>query len=309
MFQLWSQKNKEAKEMLSPTLGLRDWGKLSWEEKDKLWHYLPEWFLGPDIRVLFTVLRLNELHKFRAYAAKTLRHLSEDTAQADFRTIFYEQDTHVVLELLSCFCSVILDERKNTQGKIWQASDESDEEWQHRLAEWRHEKFDKFASRLNDVFEAFGVNVVLTRSWFIERQDPKIVNEIYIPVLNFLSLPRWEAAERDLRDAFKEYRQKTKEGYSNCITHAVSGLEAFLQILIDGKTGSSAGLTALITQAKGKGLLPQDEFSGKVLRGIGETLMRERGKTGDGHPKEEYANEKSARLVLNLVMVFMQHCI
>lgn len=296
--------------MLSPTLGLRDWNKLTSEEKDKIWHHLKGWFSeGAELSIISAIIKLNELHKYRAYAADTLRHPSEDTAQADFKTIFYEQDTHVVLELLSCFCQSILDEQENSQRRPYQGSNESAEDFSKRVTDWEYKVVDNFASRLNDVFEDFWVNIVLTRSGFIERQDSRIVNEIYIPVLNFLSLPKWKNAERELRDAFKEYQQKTEQGYSNCITHAISGLEAFLQVVVDRKTGSSEGLTSLLTKAKEKELLPADKFSQEVFENIGATLMRERGKTGDGHPKQEYANEKSARLVLNLIMVFMQHCL
>ena len=37
--------------------------------------------------------------------------------------------------------------------------------------------------------------------------------------------------------------------------------------------------------------------------------MSERQLKGTPHPSKEYATEKNARLLLNLVMVFLQHCI
>jgi len=37
MFKLWSEKNKNAKDLLKPDLGLRSWNDLSEEEKDKIW--------------------------------------------------------------------------------------------------------------------------------------------------------------------------------------------------------------------------------------------------------------------------------
>lgn len=313
MFELWSKTNNDAQRLLSPDLGLRDWDTLSEDDKVKIWHYLKTWFeVGEGVsRVFLSVLDLNDRHKFRAYAIRTLQDTSVENASKDFQTIFFTQKRDVVLELFSCFCNAMLDERAEmlSQGKIWKSSSESDQEWVERLTEWKYVDFNSFADSLNDVFEQFGVNLVLTRSRFIERQDPKIVSEIYTPVLNFLSLPKWKDSEREMRDAFQKYQEKTEHGYSNCITHAISALEAFLQILIEGKTGSSSGLSALITQGKEKSLLPLGEFSEKVIKGIGDTLMRERGKSGDGHPKKEYANEKNARLVLNLVIVFMQHCI
>lgn len=299
--------------MLSPTLALRGWSQLSAEEKRKIWHYLKSWFRGEgsDLTVILSIINFNDLHKFHSYAGFTLENSTIDNAHMDFENIFLNQpEENVVLELLSCFGLALLEARSDTSSsRIYRSEYKSDEEYNKDITEWRYKVFDRFARELNDVFENFGVNIVLTRSQFVARQDPKIVNEIYIPVLSFLSLPKWKDAEREMRDAFKKYQDKTEQGYSSCITHAISGLEAFLQVLIDGKTGSSAGLAALITQARGKGVLPTDKFSQEVVRGLGDAFLRDRGKMGDGHPKKEYANEKNARLVLNLAMVFMQHCL
>jgi len=46
------------------------------------------------------------------------------------------------------------------------------------LVKWKFRELDKFAESLNDVFEHFGVNLILTRNEFVERQDPKITNQI-----------------------------------------------------------------------------------------------------------------------------------
>jgi len=37
--------------------------------------------------------------------------------------------------------------------------------------------------------------------------------------------------------------------------------------------------------------------------------MQKRQEVGDPHPKKEYANEGTAKLVMNLSMIFIQHCI
>jgi hypothetical protein len=111
-----------------------------------------------------------------------------------------------------------------------------------------------------------------------------------------------------LRDAFAEYQQRTENGYSSCITHAVAALQGFLQILVSGKTGQGE-IGDLIKTASKNNIIPNDEFSMRAFKDIESHLMKERQLTGDPHPKKEYANEKSARLVLNLLMVFMQHCI
>lgn len=168
--------------------------------------------------------------------------------------------------------------------------------------------FDDFKEDFNDIFGQFGINVVLSRNGFIPRQDKKITREIYQPVLDFLVSPKWEEANRDLRDAFFKYREGTPQGYSNCITNAVSGLQAFLQILVCGETGKGK-ISTLIPKAQDEKLIPDDSFSKKIFRDIQSVLMQERQTKGDPHPKEEYGTEKHARLVLNLVMIFLQHCI
>ena len=313
MFKLWSEKNNEANGLLSPTLGLRDWNDLSHEEKDRMWQYIRYWFIenkeGRNTRVFFSIHKLNDLHKYQSYAKQFLRDFSFQSAIADFKNIFFEQDGHVVLELLSCFCKTILEENENKHPSIYKSDYKSEEEYEKVLVKWKFRELDKFAESLNDVFEHFGVNLILTRNEFVERQDPKITNEIYVPVLNFLSSPKWGDVNRELGDAFKKYQLKTETGYSNCVTHTVSALQAYLQIIVNGKIGSGEGISSFIRQAQEKGLIPSDKFSSEIFKNIDSILMRERGKTGDAHPKQEYANEKSARLVLNLVMIFLQHCI
>ncbi len=310
MFKLWSETNNEAKKLLSPNLGLRDWSQLNQEEKQKIWYYLKHWFFGEDneTRTLFSILELNELHKYRAYAKSSLKDISHENAFSDFQDIFFNQDQHIVFELISCFCQQILNERKDKCGGIYKHEKESTEEYRKRVTEWRHEKFDKFAERVNDVFEHFGINVVLARRGFIMRQDKKITEEIYLPVLNFLSSQKWIEVNRDLEDAFKAYQEKTENGYSNCVTHGISALQAFLQVLVQGETGKG-DIGTLIKEAQKKNLVPNDSFSSQIFTNIESILMQKRQKTSDAHPKKEYANEKDARLVLNLIMIFLQHCI
>jgi len=313
MFKLWSEKNSNAMELLSPNLELRNWNNLSRDEKDKIWHYLKYWFAEDDkeknFRVFLAIHKLNDLHKYQSYAQRFLKDFSSRTALLDFEDIFFNHDENVVLELLSCFCKAILWEKGDKPSGIYKADYKSEEEYKKALTSWKFNEFDKFAEKINDVFEHFGVNLFLSRSGFVARQDSKITNEIYVPVLNFLSSPDWDDVNRELRDAFKEYQLKTEHGYSNCITHAVSALQAYLQVLTNGKIGGADGINSLVKKAQEKELVPKDKFSSEIFRNIDSILMKERGKTGDAHPKQEYANEESARLVLNLIMIFLQHCI
>ncbi|TSC94010.1 MAG: Uncharacterized protein CEN87_679 [Parcubacteria group bacterium Licking1014_1] len=72
------------------------------------------------------------------------------------------------------------------------------------------------------------LKAAMTRLGFIPRQDEKIMEKIYKPVLNFLSHTKWKKANEILSDAFVDYRKNTNEGYSDCVTHAVATVEAFL---------------------------------------------------------------------------------
>ncbi len=307
MFKFWSATQPEAIKELHPTLGHRSWNELSTQEKDNVWHYLKNYFSDENLRTFFAIYCLNENHKYRSYGKHFLHDQTKQNARMDFEHIFRNESQNVLLELFSCFCRAILVERSDKA--LYKSSDETDEEFRNRLNEYRHEDFDKFAERINDVFEHYGVNVLLARQGFIPRQDDKITKEIYIPVLQFLSAESWMPVNRDLRDAFKAYQEKTDQGYSNSITHAVAALQAFLQITVDGKSGSSEGIVSLVKKAQEMETIPTDKFSSEAFKNLDAVLMKERGKTGNAHPKQEYANEKNARLVLNLVMVFIQHCI
>ena len=148
----------------------------------------------------------------------------------------------------------------------------------------------------------------ITRNGFGPRQDEKIIEEIYEPVLGYLSDPKWKKVNEILSDAFSDYRKNTPQGYSGCVTNTISAVEAYLQILVDGKTGGTK-LSPLISEAQKKNLIANDVFTQTIFKNIEAIFARERQSTGDAHPKDEYATEKNARTILNLAMIFIQHCI
>ena len=110
MFKFWSTTQPEAMTELHPDLGLRDWDTLSTDEKDKVWHYLKNFFIGGDenLRTFFAIYCLNENHKYRSYGKHFLQDQSPDSARMDFEHIFRNESQHVLFELLSCFCRAIL---------------------------------------------------------------------------------------------------------------------------------------------------------------------------------------------------------
>jgi hypothetical protein len=124
------------------------------------------------------------------------------------------------------------------------------------------------------------------------------MTEIYEPVLKFLSHSKWEPVNKILEDAFKEYSSKQ---YSNCITKAVTSIQAFLQITVNGKIGK-LNISKLITIGQNSNLIPNDTFTKKIFDNMESIFSIYRQDKGIAHPPKEEATEKDARLILNLVM-------
>ncbi|NLH39733.1 MAG: hypothetical protein GX445_06695 [Elusimicrobia bacterium] len=340
-FKLWSDTNPKAKKELKPDLGMRSWDSLNTGDKYKIWKHLesylfdeePHRFHGQTSEpyslktngIFYSIKSLNERYKVRSYAKNFLEKSDLASAYYDFYKIFMEEKGDVVIELLSLYCQVLISEiekeksniksivqyyKASLSGKNQRTDKETNETEEDKkiLESLKWEDFDNFSKRLNEVFIDFGINLYLTRDGFIPRQDKKITEEIYEPVINFLSNKDFKEVNRILSDAFSEYRRNTFEGYSNCITHAVSAIQAFLQIKVNGKTGSG-NIKDLIKKAQKNELIPNDFFTEKIFDNMESIFARERQDMGIAHPKKEYSNEKNACLILNLTMVFIQHCI
>lgn len=330
-FKLWSELNLKAKKELKPDFSFRNWDSLSKDEKYKIWKYLETYFFDKDIkedfynkghfydfygehyeqeqkknRIYCSIVALNHKYKAKSYAINFLQNKNLVSACYDFHEIFMEQDENVVMELLSLYCKILISERADET--TYREKEETEEEYQKRSQNWRWEDFDEFAQDLNEVFADFGINLYLTRQGFIPRQEEKIIKEIYEPVLSYLSHPKWKEVSKLLSDSFDEYRKNIPQGYSNCVTNVISAIQAFLQIMVYGKTGKGE-ISNLITEAQKENLIPNDFFTKKIFDNIEAIFARERKETGIAHPKKQYATEKNARLMLNLAMIFFQHCI
>jgi len=336
MFKFWSETNTDAKKSLKPDLGLRSWNDLSSEEKQKIWYYLDWYFFDAQIRKQYgimgnvekrfyefygeyrekeykqnaiheSILYLNENYKAKSFARTYLKNPNLNTACDDFYNIFMNQEEFVVMELLSAYAKFLYEFTKN-DDYIYKLKNETEEDFLQRKIKAEYKFFDKFSNRLNDVFLQFGIKYYLTRDGFMPRQDEKIIEEIYEPVLNYLSNPKWKKVNEILSDAFSDYVKNTPQGYSGCVTKTISSVEAFLQILVEGKIGGTK-LSQLIPEAQKKDLIPNDIFTQTIFKNIDAVFARERKLTGDAHPKDKYATEKNARTILNLAMIFLQHCI
>jgi len=335
-FKLWSQLNPKAKKELKPDFGFRNWNSLDGNAKYKIWKYLEFHFFDKDTktkydslgykrtyyefygkkysnekerkqeRIHISIRALNHEYKAKSYARNFLENGTLNSACCDFYEIFVTQDEHVVMELLSLYSKVLIMERADET--INRKEDEKEQEYQKRLQNWKWEDFDEFREDLNEVFADFGINLYLTRQGCMPRQEEKIVKEIYEPVLSYLCHPRWKEVSKLLSDSFNEYRKNMPQGYSNCVTNTVSAVQAFLQIVVNGKTGKGE-ISKLIPDAQRKNLIPNDFFTQKIFVNIESIFARQRQETGIAHPKKEYASEKNACIILNLAMIFFQHCI
>lgn len=323
-FKIWSKSNPGAIKNICPNLGLREWYDLNSDEKQKIWkHFSNKSWFTISAHIYHVVNALNDKYKRKSFGERILEHggphLYEgqypyhnqkffnncclEEALKDFLNIFLYQNQDVVYELLSIYAMFCID--FTTLDNIDKAKNKQE---QDNIKNNAFKKIDDFKDDFNDLFEQFNLNVVLTRQGIVFRQDSKITDEIYQPVLTYLSGKKWNSVNRDLSDAFTEFQKKTPQGYSACITHSVSSVQAFLQILVSGETGKGE-INQLIAKARSENKIPTDLFTEKIFKDIESILMAERQKTGNPHPKKEYANEKNAKLLLNLVMIFMQHCI
>lgn len=302
-FKLWSDANADAKSFLWPDLKLVAWGDLADDDKKKIWLYLTNkgWF-ARDALTIETIDILNETTKRHSFARRYLDHGGPhtdekwggngmakfyracclDIALDDFEDIFRRKEDDVVLQLLSFYVHLLQDRPSY------------------------HKSFADFKKDFNDISFQFGLKVKMADEGFIPRQDERITETIWTPTLKLLAPKKWEPVNRDLRDALIEYQKGTPEGYSGCITHVASALQAFLQITIEGKTGKG-DISALFAEAIKRDLIANDSTSIEMAKAVVSALMKERQHSGDAHPKKVYANEQSALLALNLTFVLLQH--
>jgi hypothetical protein len=91
------------------------------------------------------------------------------------------------------------------------------------------DKFDRLANCLNNIFEQFSINVVLTRSGLIPRQDRQLIDQVYTPTLKILSNPRWKDVNSNVAAMFDDYNHGR---FSEAITKAHTAVHRFLKVLV-----------------------------------------------------------------------------
>ena len=326
---LWSESNPSIKEILLPT-SVVDWYDLSDGEKKRMWRYLESFLFNPEPNkrkasfnaiscnyefhgkdiyendhlvktVAISIDVLNDLYKKKSFARNYLEDKTYNSACEDFYNIFLNQPKDIVFELVTIFSRIMSSRDKE---RTWKKQGESEKDFEKRCEEERWRRFDIFSSNINEVFEQFGINYKLTRIGLTPADEPVIIEKIYEPALKKLSNKKWAEVNRDLKDAFKDLGDK-KDG-SGAITHTLSALQGFLQILVNGKTGKG-DTSKLIEEAFTKKLIPEDDFSKNIIKGMNSFWAKERQAKGDPHPKKVYATKNEAKLVISLVMVFIDH--
>ncbi len=319
-FKLWSGVNPEVMKILKPDLGLRSWTSLDGNEKQKIWQILEnkKWFV-PSSHIFNAIYNLNEKYKYKSFGINLLNHGGPhirdsltphdcclSITHSDFRNIFNDVSHEVWFETLSLFAQNLIKIEDPSPLELGKPS--ATGIIRQNLSQLNYCEFDRFSTDFNDICDHFGINIQLTRVHFIPKQDGRIIEDIYKPVINFLSDLKWDKVNDELKSAFIQYQLKNEIGYSGAITHCYIAIQAFLQLVVNEDIGKGE-LKELIPKAQARGLIPQDQFTTKIFKDLESYFMSERQIKGNVHPKREFANEKNARLMLNLVMVFIQHCI
>lgn len=328
---LWSNGNPDVKEILLPTVSV-EWDDLSREEKKRMWRYLQDFLFDPEphknkanfnrigcryefggeniyendhlVETLgMSIVEFNNAYKKQSYARKSLEEKTYNAACEDFYSIFLEQSRDVIFELLTMFSNAMI---VRDEWRINKGQSESEEDFQKRLGYEKWVRFDNFSLRVSEVFGQFGINYKLTRVGLIPVDEPVVIEKVYEPALKKLSSKKWAEVNRDLADAFKDLRNEKEKDGSGAITHSLSALHGFLQILVNGKTGKG-DMAPLIVTAISKKLIPDDDFSKKIINDMNSFFAKERMEKGDPHPKKKYATKNEAKLVISLAMVFIDH--
>lgn len=305
-FKLWSEVSVEVKSKLLDQLEMRDWDDLDTKERNQILKHLVNrgWFKEPE-DIVHAINKLNDTYLRKNYGSSTFNHggphysygslqkCCSEVAYEDLGNILRDGSSDVVLELLSIYASRLIDNRllEDEPGK-----DEIEE---------AYKRFDYFANAINRIFEHYSINKILTRVSFCPRQEELVKEQLIEPAIQILSDKKWLPVQQDLHDGLAELRKNTPQSYSNAVTSFVSALQAYLQLKVRGETGKG-DIDRLIKEGVGNKTLPDNELSKKLMSGIKSVVMEQRQKTSNAHPKKEYSNEQSARLVLNMVLLFIQ---
>lgn len=313
-FKLYGEGDPEIEEAIQPVLKFRSWSDLNEEEKLIALRDLEnKGWLGNDEEMLKTILYLNteflrqcpgeRLHRIKPRRHSEIDHQRKVAALLDFKDIFLSENSEgMVLRMLSVLA-------QNNISHVYLRQAENAQSYKSRKdhIEEAFKKFDRFANCLNHIFEQFSVNAQITRSGIFPRQDSKISENIYEPTMKILADPKWKSVSDDLGQMFSDYRNKD---YPEVITKAHRAVQRFLQIRVgeEGKSGKGE-IGKLFATAKKEGILPVDRFTEPLIGVIQSFIVSERATKSTAKPSIKDATQKDAMLMMNVVMVLLQHCL
>lgn len=318
-FLLYGQNDPKIEANIQPFLSLRRWGGLSDAEKQVAFQELENSGLinSYSKEILQTIEYLNYMF-LRQCPGKHLHAIKPErdhyrggygnesermrAAILDFQHIFLQEKSDaMVFRMFSKFISCYID------GFDMRAAESKNEEERKKLIDDAFEKFDRLANCFNHIFEQFAVNQLVTRNGFVPQQDEKITDEVYTPTLRVLADPKWSAVNADLAKMFEDYRD---ENYSEAITKAHSAVHRFLQILVgeEGKSGKGE-VGKLFQKAKEESAIPINRFTEPLISVIQGFIVSERATNSTAKPTLKDTTASDALLVMNVVMIFLQHCL
>ena len=320
-FKLLSELNPEVKKALKPDLGIRDWRELSTDEKNNFIQYLTNsGWLKPDSRLMSTIEELNNRYKKNSFGINVLRHRAQHPASIftnccvqpisdDLIRIAHDKTEYLFIEFISIYAKHLITyeyigpkDRIEVDLIILKGGDASEH------FRTNYTDFDKFTNLFNDLSLQYGLGVQLTRMGPIPLQEKMINEDIYNPVIKILAHPKWKSVSDELSLAFTGYQMKNDTGYSGAIRHSYNAIQAFLQLLVNEEIGKGE-INKLVSMAQKKNLIPADQFTTKIFKDMEAFVMSKRQTSGGVHPELEVATEKNAKLMLNITMVFLQHCL
>lgn len=316
-YQVYGENNETIRQNIQPSLALRQWADLSREEKVIALEELKRssWLNDYNKEVLQTIDYLNykflricpgkRLHKiqpesdYHGYGNESAR---MEAAIKDFEDIFVNSDSSsLVLVMLSKFAQSHIDTYKYGLA----VKSKNKKEGQKYTSEAFY-NFDRLSNCLNLIFEQFYIDQLSTRGGLIPRQDQLITDRIYVPTMQALSDPKWQEVSQDLSEMFEDFRERN---YPETITKAHRAVQRFLQILTnEGKNGKGE-VGKLFSKAKKEGLIPVNNFSEPIVNVLQSYIPSERATNSTAKPAVKEASPQDALLMMNVVIVFLQHCL
>lgn len=316
-YQVYGENNEVVRQSIQPSLSLRQWSDLTREEKIIALEEVKRsgWLNDYNKEVLQTIDYLNykflrlcpgrRLHKikpesdYRGYGNENVR---MEAALEDFEDIFINSDSSdLVLVMLSKLVQSHIDTYKHGLA----VKSKNKKERQKYLSE-AFSMSDRLSNCLNHIFEQFYIDQLSTRNGLIPKQDQLITEKIYIPTMMALADPKWQLVSQDLSEMFEDYRERK---YPETITKAHRAVQRFLQILTrEGKNGKGE-VGKLFREAKDSGLIPIDRFSEPIVNVLQGFIPSERATSSTAKPATKEASNSDALLMMNVVIVFLQHCL